>query len=207
MRYEKGRKDVTRRRIMKVATLRFKEQGLEGAGLKSIMADAGLTNGAFYSHFASKDALVRESVEVAFEGLQEDLVRVARQGGLEAVLRQYLSAEHRDNPGSGCPSAALLPELGRHSEDIRKSYTARFNAFVECIAEYLPATGPENKERVARALFGLAVGSLQLARAVSDQHLSTEIMEGAIQAGLQLVTSGNGGNPECLPPTEPDQHP
>ena len=61
MRYEKGRKDASRGRIMEVATERFRCDGIAASGLAKIMSDAGLTNGAFYPHFQSKAALVRET--------------------------------------------------------------------------------------------------------------------------------------------------
>jgi AcrR family transcriptional regulator len=187
MRYEKGHKGATRQRILDTATQQFKTQGIAGVGLKTIMQDAGLTNGAFYGHFSSKDALVRDSVDLALELQREQLGDLARAEGLEAVLRQYLSEAHRDELGLGCPSAALLPEIGRQIPDIRSGYTEHFVAFVKTIAEFVPGGQFADKERIARSLFALAVGSLQLARAVNDPVLSSEILEGAIKSALQLA--------------------
>ena len=68
MRYDKGRKDVTRQRILEVAADRFRSDGIAASGLAGIMSDAGLTNGAFYPHFSSKADLVRESVAEAMDG-------------------------------------------------------------------------------------------------------------------------------------------
>ncbi len=79
------------------------------------MSDAGLTNGAFYPHFQSKEELVRETVAAALEAQLSQLRDVLAAGGLEAAIAVYLSAEHRDNPATGCASAALLPELARGS--------------------------------------------------------------------------------------------
>jgi AcrR family transcriptional regulator len=58
MRYTKGHKQATRQRILEAAGRRFKEDGIDGAGVAAVMSDAGLTNGAFYAHFASKEDLV-----------------------------------------------------------------------------------------------------------------------------------------------------
>src|SRR5689334_7892551 len=113
MRYEKGRKDTSRRRIMEVAAERFRCDGIAASGLAGIMSDAGLTNGAFYPHFPSKAALVRESLAAALEDQSSRLQQIMSAGGLEAVIATYLSAEHRDEPGKGCAVAALLPELAR----------------------------------------------------------------------------------------------
>src|SRR3990167_9427440 len=109
MRYEKGRKDESRRRITEIAAERFRSDGIAASGLAVIMGEAGLTNGAFYPHFRSKADLVRESLGAALEDQTNQMREALAAGGLEAVLAIYLSALHRDNPGTGCASAALLP--------------------------------------------------------------------------------------------------
>ena len=116
MRYDKGHKDATRQRILDVASRQFREQGVAAVGLAGIMADAGLTNGAFYAHFDSKEDLVREVLSHA--GISAiNCRRPPRAGaGLEAPIRDYLSASHRDNPGGGCPTSALVAEIARHPE-------------------------------------------------------------------------------------------
>ena len=122
MRYEKGRKDASRRRIMEVAAERFRGDGIAASGLASVMSDAGLTNGAFYPHFESKDDLIRESVAAAMDGQTNRLQNALTTGGLETILQAYLSATHRDNPGQGCALAALLPELARQPSETRRIY-------------------------------------------------------------------------------------
>src|SRR5947208_16018602 len=97
MRYEKGRKDASRGRIMEVAAERFRGDGIAATGLASIMSDAGLTNGAFYPHFQSKAQLVRESVAAALEEQSDQLKGLIASEGLEAAIAVYLSAAHRDN--------------------------------------------------------------------------------------------------------------
>ena len=125
MRYEKGRKDTTRSRIVEVATEQFRSDGIAATGLAGIMNEAGLTNGAFYPHFQSKAALVRECVSKALEDQSNQLQEAVTAGGVDAVIDVYLSAAHRDNPGKGCASAALLPELARAASDTRQLYTER----------------------------------------------------------------------------------
>ncbi|TIT53355.1 MAG: TetR family transcriptional regulator, partial [Mesorhizobium sp.] len=122
MRYEKGRKDASRQRIMDVATERFRSDGIAASGLAGIMGEAGLTNGAFYPHFPSKAALVRESVATALEVQATQIQELLAAGGLSMAIDAYLSAEHRDNPGKGCASAALLPEIAREPADTRQVY-------------------------------------------------------------------------------------
>src|SRR5437773_7338090 len=113
-RYGNDHKQATRRRIIAAAGRRLKRDGIEGSGIATLMADAGLTNGAFYAHFDSKEDLVATAVA---EQLREQRERFSVQppgrAGLEQIVRGYLSVEHRDNPERGCPSAALLDEIGR----------------------------------------------------------------------------------------------
>src|SRR4029079_15618787 len=102
MRYEKGRKEASRQKILEVAAERFRSDGIAASGLATIMSDAGLTNGAFYPHFKSKADLVRESVAAAMDDQSNLLRAVLAEGGLEAVNAAYLSPEHRDSPETGC---------------------------------------------------------------------------------------------------------
>src|SRR5256884_4230274 len=116
-RYGKEHKQATRRRIIETAGSRLKRDGIDGSGVATLMADAGLTNGAFYAHFASKDDLVAAAIGEQL-GQQRERYRaeIAGRAGLEHLVREYLSVEHRDNPADGCPSAALLDEIGRCSD-------------------------------------------------------------------------------------------
>src|SRR5437870_7800218 len=113
-RYGKEQKQATRRRIIKVAGRRLTRDGIDGSGIATLMADAGLTNGAFYAHFESKEDLVANAVA---EQLREQWERFASQPPdgttLKQLVRGYLSVLHRDDPVGGCPSAALLDEIGR----------------------------------------------------------------------------------------------
>src|SRR5213592_4261418 len=113
-RYGKDHKRATRRRIIEAAGRRLKQDGIDGSGVAALMTDAGLTNGAFYAHFTSKDDLVANVVadQLAAQGAVLAALPEGR-AALERFVREYLSPQHRDDPGNGCPSAALLDEIGR----------------------------------------------------------------------------------------------
>ncbi|MBZ9775691.1 TetR/AcrR family transcriptional regulator [Mesorhizobium sp. CO1-1-8] len=184
MRYEKGRKDASRERIMEVAAERFRGDGIAASGLATIMSDAGLTNGAFYPHFQSKAQLVRESVAAAME-LQAQQLAEALASGVETAIDTYLSAEHRDNPGKGCASAALLPELARQPPETREAYTDHLLALVRRLAQALPQA--KDPEGVALAVFATLLGTLQMARAVGGTELSDRILAAGKDAAKTLV--------------------
>jgi TetR/AcrR family transcriptional regulator, transcriptional repressor for nem operon len=109
MRYGKDQKQATRQRIVEAAGRRFKEDGIDGAGVAAVMSDAGLTNGAFYGHFTSKEDLVANVLADQLRA-QRHSFDAPDRAGLEAFIRSYLSPQHRDQCADGCPSAALLDE-------------------------------------------------------------------------------------------------
>ena len=189
MRYEKGRKDESRRRIVEIASERFRSDGIAASGLAGIMKEAGLTNGAFYPHFPSKAALVSESVAATLAGQAEQIREGLAAGGLEAVIAAYLSPEHRDNPGKGCTSAALLPELARESVETRELYAERFFDITREMAAALPAGTPE-PEAVALALQAAIIGTLQLARTIEGTALSNRILAAGADAARMLISRG-----------------
>jgi AcrR family transcriptional regulator len=185
MRYEKGRKDASRRRIMEVAAGRFRADGIAASGLAGIMSDAGLTNGAFYPHFGSKADLVRESVAAALADQSSRLGEIVAEGGLERLIASYLSAEHRDHPRKGCAAAALLPELARQPARTRRVYAEHFQALVRQMASALPPR--RDAEAVAVGLYATLIGALQLARATKGTPLSDRILAAGAAAARRLA--------------------
>jgi TetR/AcrR family transcriptional repressor of nem operon len=188
MRYEKGHKEATRQHIVDVASKQFRESGVAAAGLAGIMSAAGLTNGAFYLHFESKEDLVRAVLVDALGRRERGLAgNLKANVGLEKSIRDYLGTRHRDNAGSGCPTAALVAEIARHPRDTREIFTEKTEHIILLIATQLRSGSDAERRRKAMAIYGLMVGALQMARAVNDRKLSDEILENAIEGALTLA--------------------
>jgi TetR/AcrR family transcriptional repressor of nem operon len=191
-RYSPEHKEATRRRMIETAGRRFKSDGIDGSGIATLVADAGLTNGAFYGHFASKDDLV---ASVVAQQLADQVAVVNALSGLEAVaeyLREYLSPAHRDDLAGGCPSAALLDEIGRCDVVVREAYTNGARSMIEAIARHLDPGEEGDAQRTeerAIGLFSLLVGSLQTARAVTDPELSDQILAAAYSNAITIATA------------------
>ncbi|UGX95563.1 TetR family transcriptional regulator [Bradyrhizobium barranii subsp. barranii] len=187
-RYDKGQRDTTRRHILDVASSQFRESGIAAVGLAGIMAEAGLTNGAFYTHFASKEDLVRAVLLDALER-REQRHRDNLENGvaLETVIRDYLSPRHRDRAATGCPTAALVSEIARHPKATREAFTGKMSDILALMAAQMPEGTPAERRRRAIAAYVTMVGALQLSRAVSDRQLSEEILENAVDAALALA--------------------
>ena len=190
-RYGKEHKEATRQRIIDTAGRRFKKDGIDRSGVATLMADAGLTNGAFYAHFDSKDDLVATVVgdQLGRQALEFSTLPGGRDG-LGVFVREYLSPAHRDHPDVGCPSAALLDEVGRCTGATKKAYTAGAKAILDEICTRLAPDDPESARGTALALFTMLVGSMQLARAVSDKKLSDAVLKEGIRSAQALIRAG-----------------
>jgi TetR/AcrR family transcriptional repressor of nem operon len=164
-------------RILDAASQLFRRNGFDGVSVAAVMKAAGLTHGGFYAHFDSKDALAAASVGRALA----ETLDLADQAGdtaepLAALVTQYLSAQHRDDPATGCTIAALASEISRACGPVRHTFTSQVRSLVERIAgKVLPAQRP-NARAEAMVVLSTLVGALLIARAVDDPALSAEIL-------------------------------
>ena len=188
MRYDKGHKDATHRHILNIAAKLFLKHGIDGVGIATIMKEAGLTNGGFYAHFKSKDALVAEMLDEILE--QKETEYLSNNPDPLVYIKFYLSPLHRDRIECGCPISALLSELVHHSKATRKVLTKWSVRTVERIAAQLKGSEEERNKR-ALSIMAILFGSLQMARAVTDQELSDRILSGAYETAVKLVTGAN----------------
>ena len=179
MGYSKAQKARTHKRIVAVAAKRFREKGLAGFGIAELMKEAGLTVGGFYKHFDSRDDLVAEAVNSAFGGWKRR-VEAAKSSGLpvsyEKLVDEYLNKAHRDNPGTGCAFSALAPEIARSDKRTRAITSEQVRNDIHLIATLHPAKDKRMARSRAILTFSAFVGAMSLARAVSDEALSREIL-------------------------------
>ena len=179
MGYSKAQKAKTHERIVKLASKRFREEGLAGIGIADVMKEAGLTVGGFYKHFDSRDDLVAEAVNSAF-GWWKRQVDAAKSGGppvfYEKLIDDYLSEAHRDNPGTGCAFSALAPEIARSDKKTRALTSQQVRNDIQLISALRPAKDKRTARSRAILTFSALVGAMSLARAVSDEALSRDIL-------------------------------
>ena len=182
-----------RRRILTAAARLFREQGIDGAGVDAITEAAGLTHGAFYSQFASKEAVVAEALRLVLDESRDlwasDASGQDKSDVLERIIDRYLSPRHRDSPGAGCAVAALGSDVARQPGKIRDVFTKRLGESLEILAGLVPARTTSRRYDAAIRLFSTMVGALILARAVRDEALSRRILQTAAN-GLKDSASG-----------------
>jgi TetR/AcrR family transcriptional regulator, transcriptional repressor for nem operon len=180
MRYSEGRKQDTRKRLLKVAADAIRSQGPDRIGISRIMAEAGLTHGGFYAHFGSKDELVAEAITVMFdEGnarLNREISGRSPAEGLWRYIRFYLSRKHRDAVAVGCPIAALLADVPRIADAARANFSQGAAHLKGHLADLLATLGDADADASADSLLAALVGGLMLARAEPDPKRSDEIL-------------------------------
>lgn len=169
-----------RRRAVAAAAQLFRERGVNGVSVADLMKSIGLTTGGFYKQFPSKEALIGEAAQTAFGDLDLLLAEFDSANGDHdsargALVDFYLSAEHRDQPGTGCPAAGFAGDMARESTagGVRETYATGIEEF----AEWLSTDGNDGLPMVASL-----VGAILLARATAGTDLSEKILESTHKA-------------------------
>jgi TetR/AcrR family transcriptional regulator, transcriptional repressor for nem operon len=179
--------------IIDAATRLFRERGVDGVGLNELMREAGFTQGGFYNHFDSKDALVSEVVATAMTGanarLFEMLGRPLEAHNANRFARQikyYLSTNHRDDIENSCAVACLAQDARRMSEPAQARYAQGLHSALNQLASIIESdpslrAAHESPRERAIALYAQMVGALVLSRAVAsaDRGLADEILSAA----------------------------
>jgi TetR/AcrR family transcriptional regulator, transcriptional repressor for nem operon len=162
----------THEQIVDIAAERIRQDGTEAPSVADIMQSAGLTHGGFYKHFDSRNDLIAEAVERTFAEGQEatEGVIAGADDPLRAFVDWYVSADHRDNPGTGCGVVALGADVARSDPRVRAAYTEQVKRYLAQLEQLLG-----NEAEAAVALSTL-VGAVLVARAVDDPDLSEEIL-------------------------------
>jgi TetR/AcrR family transcriptional regulator, transcriptional repressor for nem operon len=173
MRYEPQHKTRTRDRIVRNAARKFRAEGLRGPGVASVMKASGLTVGGFYKHFGSKDELLADAIGEAFsessEKIYSSLQNLPREDRWKELVRLYLSPEHCDHPDSGCPVAALAPEMARTKLAVRQRISGLIKDRAQRWVEFMPGRTTTERERNFLLIFTAMVGAVSVARILTDR--------------------------------------
>jgi TetR/AcrR family transcriptional regulator, transcriptional repressor for nem operon len=172
MRYPVEETAAKHERIVKEASRLFRERGFENVSVGDVMRAAGLTHGAFYAHFASKEDLQAAAVAYGQKVSLGRLQRSKKEMTKGSFTDRYLSRWHRDNPGDGCTMAALAEEVARSTPELKA-------AFAQGLENILSATSGDRKEAIFQS--AALLGGVVLARAVQDPRVSDEILRSVRQ--------------------------
>ncbi|WP_158917153.1 TetR/AcrR family transcriptional regulator [Caulobacter sp. S45] len=182
MGHSQAEKTQTHDRIVRIAAERFRKAGLEGVGVADLMKSAGLTVGGFYKHFGSREDLVIEALQEAMRQSRErtkTLMAQGKHGPFAALVRAYLSPEHRDCPETGCPAGALSGDAARGGPREQELFAAYIDKAIEGVSGMIATPAPGKARAHAVAAYSTLVGALILARAVGPGALSDELLKTA----------------------------
>ncbi|HEY9104043.1 TetR/AcrR family transcriptional regulator [Chitinimonas sp.] len=181
MRVSREKAAESRERILDTAARLFREKGFDGIGVADLMKAAGLTHGAFYGHFSSKEDLMAQAAERASRHAVEDMQSMVDQredlAPLAAVAQRYLSPAHAANPGVGCVIAALGADIARQGETVRDGALAGVEASIAYMSELAPGKTEAIRREQAINQYAAMVGALVLARMSLDKPLACEILQ------------------------------
>ena len=194
MRVSRTQAAENRQKVINTASRLFRKRGFDGIGLKDLMKGAGLTQGAFYKQFTSKEDLVGQATRRALESAERrwtDAIASNPKDPLGAVIERYLSAKHRDETTDGCPLVALGSDAARQSSDVKASFEAGIKSHLEILCRLIGEAGGEKPDDKAMAIFSTIVGAQILARAVNDAKLSKGFLRAAKNC-VRMTASSRG---------------
>jgi TetR/AcrR family transcriptional regulator, transcriptional repressor for nem operon len=186
MGYSQAQKAESRQRVLENASRQIRENGIEALGVADAMRSAGLTHGAFYGHFASRDALIVEALDYALTQSKKR-IEARKSGGnltLKSIAEGFLDERHVNDPGNGCALCALAGEARHASTDVRAKLTQYLHDFTARIAQ----ANSNGDEKAALGIVATIVGAITLARAVDDDALAKSILS----SSLAVVMSQDG---------------
>lgn len=192
MRVSRAHAEENRQNVIDVASRLFREYGFDGIGLKDLMEAAGLTQGAFYKQFASKEDLVAQASARALDaaaGRWSDAAAGSPKDPLGAIVSFYLSKGHRKEKQGGCPLVALGSDAARQSADVRAGFEAGIREHLSLLSELLSETASGNEREKAMAILSTMVGAVTLSRIVNDSRLAQAILDAAAESVREVFAS------------------
>lgn len=197
MRVSRVQAAENRQTVINVASRLFRERGFDGIGLKDLMEGAGLTQGAFYKQFASKEDLAVEASRRALESASHRWSDAAEQNPddpLGAVLAFYLSRDHREEKLDGCPIVALGSDAARQGPDVKAAFEAGIKAHLEVLGRLIAQTGSDGLNGKAMASLSTMVGAVTLSRVVNDPDLAQALLDAAVEQVREAVADRKDGS-------------
>jgi TetR/AcrR family transcriptional regulator, transcriptional repressor for nem operon len=185
MGFSQAQKAESRQRVLDTAARQIREHGLEALGVADCMRSAGLTHGAFYGHFSSRDALIIAALEQAMTRGQKRVMSRAADAAehsktpFEAIADAYLHPAHADNPGTGCALCALAGDAVHATADVKALYTTHLRRLADQLTQAAGGGDESGSQALGLGVAATIVGAITLARAVDDHELALSILAAA----------------------------
>ncbi|MFC5064827.1 TetR/AcrR family transcriptional regulator [Actinomycetospora atypica] len=188
MKVSRRQADRNRDAVLRAASAMFRERGVEATSVAEIYHRVGLTHGGLYAQFpGGKETLAAEAIGHAFverRDAWEDLARTHSPAEcLRVIVENYVSAAHRDDPATGCPTPSIGAEAGRHDGPVRAAYTGGVRELLDSLSHVAPGDSEPERRTAALRILSTLTGAMLISRAVDDPALADEIL-GAIDPAI-----------------------
>ena len=189
MPYSEQHKQQSRNKILKSARKLFARKGFEKVSIDDLMADAGMTRGAFYAHFSSKSELYAEAV--LWAAFNSKILSVSFDDGwqewFKQVINGYLHRDHVDQKIAPCPLAFLATDVANEDRHVRSAYTKAYNGLVDVIDNRVNGASTQLKDDAIYAITAMMIGGVAISRAVNDKVTVEKLLESCRNVACQLV--------------------
>lgn len=181
MKVSRRQADRNRDAVLRAASAMFRERGMGATSVADIYHRVGLTHGGLYAQFpGGKETLAAEAIGHAFaerKGVWDDLAGTHTPAEcLRAIVENYVSAAHRDDPGTGCPTPSIGAEAGRHGGPVRAAYTTGVRELLDSLSHVAPGDAEPERRKAALHILSTLTGAMLISRAVDDPALADEIL-------------------------------
>ncbi|PKA39986.1 TetR/AcrR family transcriptional regulator [Rhizobium sullae] len=190
MRYQSDHKEEAKAKLLDAAGRGFRRQGFGGIGVDGLAKEAGVTSGAFYGHFKSKDAAFEAAAVAGLDNLRESIAKLQAEEGdrwTETFIDFYLGELLRCSPDNSCGLQSLTSDVTRSSKDTKTAYGMALESVAQQLADKLEGRTEEEKRRKAWSLMALLSGGVTMARSVASPELQDSIASHLKQAARLLL--------------------
>ena len=190
MRHKGINKEETRRKMLAAVGRGFRKSGYAGVGVDALAKAAGVTSGAFYSHFGSKDGAFEVALEVGLDELIRGVPEFQNEYGADwvyAFAEYYLGKVHRSDLECGCAMATLTPEVVRSDAKVQGVFEKKMTLIAGLVARGLAGNSDEDRLTRAWSMLGVLVGGINIARAMKSAKASEEVAEAIKTAAIKIA--------------------
>jgi len=190
MRHKGVPKDVTRQKMLDAAGRGFRSHGYAGIGVDGLAKAAGVTSGAFYSHFGSKGAAFDVALAVGLDEVIESIPTVQKTHGtdwVKAFAEHYLGKPHRDDLACGCAMATLTAEVVRSGPEVHAAFEKKMTTIADLVSRGLEGKSDEDRRARAWAMLGVLIGGINVARAMKGAQVADEVANAIIVAAVKAA--------------------
>lgn len=190
MRHKGVNKAETRQKMIAAASRGFRSNGYAGIGVDGLAKAAGVTSGAFYSHFGSKDAAFDVALAAGLDEVIEAIPNFQKEHGVdwvEAFAEYYMGKRHRRDLECGCAMATLTPEVVRCNPKVHTAFEKKMTQIADLVSQGLAGNSDEERRAKAWAILSVLIGGINVARAMKGAKVADEVANATIIAAIQVA--------------------